>query len=191
LRKIIYSLIGAPGCGKGKTLEHLMANVPNYVKLGTGDRFREEISKGTEIGQTIANYNHAGFLVPDEITIPLTFESLETIRQDPHKIILGDAISRTLMQYKTLARVAADWDYDLRTIYLTDPVDVCQARLVLADRNRSDDHPEVIENRMREYVEKTLPSIDFARRLEKGLFSEINSISLEDKLNQVLQVVLG
>lgn len=191
MRKRIYSLIGAPGCGKGKTLEHLMANVPDYVKLGTGDRFREEISKSTEIGQTIAHYNHAGFLVPDEITIPLTFESLEDIRQDPHKIILGDAISRTLMQYKMLARVAADWDYDLRTIYLADPIEICQARLIAGGRDRLDDNPEVIDNRMREYVEKTLPSIDFARRLERGLFSEINSTSLEDKLDQVLRVVLG
>lgn len=191
MKEIIWNLIGAPGCGKGATSDHLMANVPNIAKLGTGDRCRAEIEKNTEAGQTIASYNHSGFLVPDEIIIPITCECLAAMKEVPHSVIMTDAVTRTLMQYKVLAKIAADWGYQLRTIYLADPIEDCYARLCAAARNRSDDKPEVIDNRMREYREKTLPTIDFARRFEKEQFVEIVTNSLEEKLGRVLQVVLG
>jgi len=158
----IWNLIGAPGCGKGSVSEHLMGKVPGIVKLGTGDRCREEIEKDSEIGKIIASYNHSGFLVPDEIIIPITCECLADLRNTSHSAILTDAVTRTLMQYKILAAIAADWGYKLRTIYLSDPVDACFLRLCNASRNRLDDKAEVIGNRMREYEEKTLPAIDFA-----------------------------
>jgi len=188
-KKTIWNIIGAPGSGKGRVLKHLEENVRDWIKLGTGDRCREEIENDTPRGKEIASYNHSGFLVPDEIMVPLSFEALEAIRDDDHQIIFTDAVTRTTMQYHSLATVAADWDYDLRTIFLADSIEVCYARLLEADRNRVDDTHEVIETRMREYTQKTLPAICFAQRYEKGLFVKIESKSLEDKLEQVLRVI--
>ena len=63
-------MLGAPGSGKG-TLAKELSKEYNLVHISTGDIFRENIKKQTELGKEAYKYISNGLLVPDEITIGL------------------------------------------------------------------------------------------------------------------------
>ena len=57
-------MLGAPGSGKG-TIGKILSHDLNLVHVSTGDIFREQINKGTELGNKIQSYMSSGALVPD------------------------------------------------------------------------------------------------------------------------------
>ena len=61
-------MLGAPGTGKG-TIGKILSHDLNLVHISTGDIFREQIAKGTELGKKIQSYIDTGALVPDDVTI--------------------------------------------------------------------------------------------------------------------------
>lgn len=67
---MIIIMLGAPGSGKG-TVAKLLSKTLNLVHISTGDMFREEVQKHTELGMEAQKYMEKGELVPDEITIKM------------------------------------------------------------------------------------------------------------------------
>ena len=67
---MIIIMLGAQGTGKG-TVAGILNKKNNWVQLSTGDIFRENISKGTELGIEANKYISKGCLVPDEVTISM------------------------------------------------------------------------------------------------------------------------
>ena len=63
-------LLGPPGAGKG-TQSRRLAQEYNLKIISTGDIFREEIRKESELGKKVKKYLEAGLLVPDHIVIEL------------------------------------------------------------------------------------------------------------------------
>ncbi len=61
-------LFGAPGCGKGTQAQRLKAHY-GIDHVSTGEVIRDEIRRGTELGQSMEAYIKAGQLAPDEIVI--------------------------------------------------------------------------------------------------------------------------
>ena len=60
-------LLGAPGAGKGtQALE--LSKILKIPHISTGEIFRDNIRKNTELGKTADLYISKGELVPDEIT---------------------------------------------------------------------------------------------------------------------------
>ena len=57
-------MLGAPGSGKGTTAK-VLAERTNLPHISTGDMFREQIKKGTELGKLANIYISQGNLVPD------------------------------------------------------------------------------------------------------------------------------
>ena len=68
-------LLGAPGAGKGsqatKIAEHY--NIPH---ISTGDAFRSNIARGTEIGVYAKSFMDKGQLVPDRVVIDILKERI-------------------------------------------------------------------------------------------------------------------
>ncbi|MCX6709584.1 MAG: adenylate kinase [Candidatus Woesearchaeota archaeon] len=60
-------LLGSPGCGKG-TQAKLLSNEYKLPHISTGDIFREEIAKGTELGKKADALIKRGRLVPNSVT---------------------------------------------------------------------------------------------------------------------------
>ena len=58
-------LIGAPAAGKGTQAKRLIEHY-NIAHISTGDMLREEISKGTELGEKVKSVMTSGGLVSDE-----------------------------------------------------------------------------------------------------------------------------
>jgi len=67
--KILY-LSGGPGCGKGTQCEKLENNF-KYQHFSIGDLMRAEVSKGTELGNTLKGYQSKGELAPTNLTIDI------------------------------------------------------------------------------------------------------------------------
>lgn len=61
-------LFGAPGCGKGTQAQRLKEHY-GIDHVSTGEVIRDEIRRGTELGQSMEACIKAGRLAPDEIVI--------------------------------------------------------------------------------------------------------------------------
>lgn len=115
---MIIIMLGAQGTGKG-TVAGILNQKNNWIQLSTGDIFRENISKGTELGIEADKYISKGCLVPDEITISMVEKRLEELKDE--KGIILDGFPRTLAQAEKLDEILAakgekiDWVMNLET----------------------------------------------------------------------------
>ena len=115
---MIIIMLGAQGTGKG-TVAGILSKKNNWIQLSTGDIFRENISKGTELGIEANKYISKGCLVPDEITVSMVEKRLEELKDE--KGIILDGFPRTLAQAEKLDEILAakgekiDWVINLET----------------------------------------------------------------------------
>ena len=89
-------MLGAPGTGKG-TIGNELCKKYNLVHLATGDIFRDEIKRQTELGKKANEYMSKGELVPDEITIAMVEGKLDKMEN-----VLLDGFPRTIPQAEAL-----------------------------------------------------------------------------------------
>ena len=92
-------MLGAPGTGKG-TIGKILSHDLNLVHISTGDIFREQIAKGTELGKKIQSHIDTGALVPDDVTI----ETVKTrlLEDDVKDGAILDGFPRTAAQAEAL-----------------------------------------------------------------------------------------
>ncbi|MFE9840970.1 adenylate kinase [Streptomyces goshikiensis] len=92
-------LVGPPGAGKGTQAAFLAKNL-SIPHISTGDLFRANISKGTELGRKAKAIMEAGQLVPDEITIAMAQDRME--QADAANGFLLDGFPRNVPQAEAL-----------------------------------------------------------------------------------------
>ncbi len=166
---------GCPGSGKG-TQGVVIAQLPNMVHLAMGDIFRA-MDKESEIGKEFLSYATKGQLVPDELTIRVFHQHVESciesgeIDLSYHTLIL-DGIPRTTAQVELLSKMI-----DVKRVVhlMIDDHDALIARLMgrAKKSNRPDDADRsVIENRIRVYEQETLPVLE---SYPKKLIAKINA----------------
>lgn len=168
-------LFGCPGSGKG-TQGVTLAGMPNLFHLAMGDIFRG-LDKQSRIGQEFLSYSTKGLLVPDELTVRVWKQHVETlvqrgeIRPDYH-ILLLDGIPRTPAQ-AVLLRDCIDI---LKIVHLViADVDALVRRLSLRAKkaNRPDDADEsVIRKRISVYEQETSPVL---QSYPAALVADINA----------------
>ena len=95
-------MLGAPGSGKGTTAK-ILAKKTNLPHISTGDMFREQIKKDTELGKLANSYISKGQLVPDEVTIHIVEDRLTW--EDAQNGVILDGFPRTLEQAKALDEI--------------------------------------------------------------------------------------
>lgn len=188
-------MIGAPGAGKGTYAQYLRDKycIPH---ISTGDIFREEIRKGTQLGLIAKQYMDKGELVPDDIVIEIVKKRLR--EKDVEKGFILDGFPRTLNQAKALeevipvdavVHVLVSEEVAVRRLsgrvicpvcgrvyniyYEPKPKndEVCDydgSKLV----RRPDDEPEVVRNRYRVFYQTFTPIIEYYRNKRKLI--EIN-----------------
>ena len=103
-------LLGPPGAGKG-TLSEILLRDENLAHVSTGDIFRAEIGKGSEIGKLAKSYIDAGKLVPDEVVADMVAGKL--ISEECANGFLLDGFPRTIKQAElleaALAKAGKNW----------------------------------------------------------------------------------
>lgn len=92
----VVFILGGPGAGKG-TMCELATHQLGWTHLSTGDLLRAERKNGGPKAETIEKYITAGQLVPNEITVELLKNAMESvIRLQGKKNFLLDGFPRSL-----------------------------------------------------------------------------------------------
>ena len=92
-------MLGAPGTGKG-TIGKILSEDMKLTHISTGDIFREQINKKTELGKKIENYIENGLLVPDDVVIETVEARL--LEDDVKNGAILDGFPRTVAQAQAL-----------------------------------------------------------------------------------------
>lgn len=103
-------IFGPNGSGKG-TQGAIVQKKYGVPHIETGVIFRENISKGTELGQKAKGYIDRGELVPDEITIPMILNRLQ--EADCKAGWLLDGFPRNLAQAEAMYKALQDANMNL------------------------------------------------------------------------------
>jgi adenylate kinase len=150
-------LLGPPGAGKWTQAE-IVSETLAHAHISSGDLFREEQEKGTELGLMAKRFMERGDLVPNEVTIKMILGRVA--QPDCAKGCLLDGFPRNLDQAKALdeaLETAGSGGIDRVAL-----ISVSQEELVhrLLLRGRADDTEETVRRRLDVYQEQTEPLID-------------------------------
>lgn len=98
-------LLGPPGAGKGTQAATISAEL-GHAHISSGDLFREEQEKESELGLLAKQYMEKGELVPNEVTIGMILGRIN--RDDCNSGFILDGFPRNLDQAKALDTALAE-----------------------------------------------------------------------------------
>ncbi len=121
-------MLGAPGSGKG-TIGKILSQDMNLKHLSTGDIFRDQMSRQTELGKKAEEYIKQGLLVPDDVTMGMIKDRLS--QKDVEEGAILDGFARTVVQAKALSEFLTETRPNQKqvTIELNVPDEVIIERL--------------------------------------------------------------
>jgi adenylate kinase len=210
--KRIIILIGLPGSGKG-THGSILSTKLNIPHISTGDIFRSMTNSDCEDSKLLRESMSKGDLVPSNLVnnivkkyilseqcergcildgYPRNIEQAEyfltninaTIFTIYFKISHGIATKRTLGRY-SCAHCGKLYNKYFNNTKLENKCDNCDS---LEFDVRDDDEIEAIKHRIDEYVEKTLPLVDFFQ--SKGNFFAVEADSTIEYISEELDNIL-
>lgn len=155
-------LFGPPGAGKGTQSKKLIEKY-DLVHISTGDLFRKHLSEGTPLGQLAQKYMNQGELVPDQVVIDMVADKIRA--HQGAKGFIFDGFPRTVSQAEALDEMLKEFNTSVSVmIALEVPEEELKKRLKKRAEleGRVDDQDEAkINNRIRVYLEETLPVADY------------------------------
>jgi adenylate kinase len=192
-------LLGPVGAGKGTQARRISTKygVPH---IASGDLLRAHRQRHTQLGRQATRYMDRGVLVPDDLVITMIVDRMR--QPDASHGVLLDGFPRTLAQAQALDFELEQEQRTLKVaLYLEVPFDVlveraagrwtcrtCQATYnyrVNPPRwrgvcdvdggelyQREDDRPEVVSERIKVYIQDTVPVVDYYR--ERGILRDID-----------------
>ncbi|NPA93328.1 MAG: adenylate kinase [Chloroflexi bacterium] len=208
-------LLGAPGAGKG-TQAKILSQKTGLPQISTGDIFREHLKNQTELGKLAQQYMSKGELVPDDVTVAMVRERLS--RPDCKRGAILDGFPRTPAQAEALDVMLAEMGGKVGVVpFIKVPEDelverlsgrlICRAQGHIFHKKfnppkvpgicdydgselyqREDDRPEVVRNRIRVYLEQTMPLVSYYR--EKGVLVEIDGTQPIEKVTEAIWAAL-
>lgn len=198
-------LLGPPGAGKG-TQARRLAERYGLATIATGDIFRDEISRETDLGLRAKEYVDRGEYVPDDITTRMVLGRLE--QPDAREGFILDGFPRTVPQAQALENALAAQHKPLDAVLnfkISEELAVkrLMSRLVCPNcgrsynrefkppRNegicdvcghklvsRSDDDEDTIRHRFDVYLQQTYPLVLYF--WERGLLRDIDADAPEE-----------
>ena len=182
-------LFGAPGCGKGTQAQRLKEHY-GIDHVSTGEVIRDEIRRGTELGQSMEAYIKSGRLAPDEIVIGM-IEHYVTEHMNAAGCIF-DGFPRTTVQAEEFDKILAK--HGLQVDVMVDihvPEEELIRRILLRgkDSGRADDASEdVIRNRIKVYREQT--EVVGAYYAKQNKYFEVDGVgSMDEVFDRICRVV--
>jgi adenylate kinase len=181
-------LFGPPGAGKGTQAERLVEDF-KLRYLATGNMLREAVREGTDLGREAKEWMDRGDLVPDDLIIAMIKDTLDA--PDARHGFILDGFPRTVKQAEALdgelehlgrhlaaallfeipedevvrrlsgRRVCVKGHHNFHVEFdppkHPDRCDLDGSRLIVRD----DDKPEVVQQRLAQYREKTAPLVGY------------------------------
>jgi adenylate kinase len=192
-------LLGAPGAGKG-TQAVALVKEKGLAHVASGDLFRDNLSRGTELGNIAKTYMDKGELVPDDVTVKMVLDRIA--RPDCASGFLLDGFPRTIPQAEALDKALSGEGKEIgKAVSVAVPNEQlikrlsgrwicrgCQAPFHMVDAppkeagkcdhcggelyQRDDDNEPTVRNRLEVYMNQTAPLIEFYKKQGKVL--EVN-----------------
>ena len=208
-------LLGPPGAGKGTQAQRI-AQRYRLPHLSTGDMFRDNIARDTEVGRKAKSLMERGELVPDEIVLGMVEDRIG--QPDCAKGFVFDGFPRTLRQADDLERICRQYKLGC-TIVLHMVVDPALLMRRLTGRrickagghiynvyerppktegicdidgseliHRADDSEGVIGERLAAYDRQTQPLVEYYT--VRGLLSPIDAMADVDTVTESITRIL-
>jgi adenylate kinase len=203
-------LVGPPGAGKGTQAVRLAEKL-GIPHISTGDLFRANISRQTELGKLAKSYMDAGNLVPDEVTIAMAKDRMA--QPDAENGFLLDGFPRNVSQAEALDQLLQSEGITLDAVLdLEVPEDevvkrIAGRRICRNDSShvfhvtysppkkegvcdvcggelyqRDDDSEDTVRKRLEVYHTQTEPIIDYYKA--QGLVVTISALGPVDEITQ-------
>jgi len=182
-------LFGPPGSGKGTQAKTIVSKF-GLTHISTGDLFRFEIGNKTPLGLKAQKFMDEGLLVPDEVTIGMLENKLDSSKND--KGYIFDGFPRTIDQASALDEILKSRGTNVTHLIALD-VDEKEIIKRLLERGktsgRSDDQDEsIIKKRIDEYIAKTSPVYNFYDDQKRS--KKVNGVGeLADIFNRIYDVL--
>lgn len=200
--KLKLALFGPQGSGKGTQAEMLSKKYSLEI-LSTGEVFRQEIKKQTELGKLADALINKGRLVPDKITDKIVLGELATSKYQKGFILDGyprnmnqlavleknigldwailleindDEVQKRLASRRVCSKCGAIYNILNKPPHQDEICDVCEEKLTARD----DDKPEAIAKRLQIYHAETEPIINYYG--EKGKLIRVNGVGTIEKV---------
>ena len=200
------------GAGKG-TQARRIAGRYGIPHIASGDLLRHHRQQDSELGRQAKTYMERGALVPDDLVITMIVERMR--KPDAAHGVLLDGFPRTLAQAQALDQELTEEGRALKlAIYLEVPfVDLvdraanrwtcrtCQAtynyrvnppsQIAICDIDggelfqRDDDRLEVVSERIKVYIQDTVPVVDYYR--ERGILHEVDGTQTIDEVAKAIR----
>lgn len=163
-------LFGPPGSGKGTQAENLV-NHYDLLHISTGDLFRYEMGNDTPLGLKAKEYISKGDLVPDEVTIGMLKNKVNSTPEA--KGYIFDGFPRTIAQAEALDLFLNEKNSTISVLVALD-VDDDEIVKRLLNRGltsgRADDNDEdIIRNRIDVYNKETAQVYDYYDQVNKSV----------------------
>jgi len=175
-------LFGKPGSGKGTQAEFIKKKY-DLIHISTGDVFRYNISKQTDLGLLAKSYMEKGDLVPDNVTIQML--EAEVNKTPNAKGFIFDGFPRTTLQAEMLDEFLNSKNLSISMIIALEvDENILIDRLINRGKasGRADDQDRSkIQNRFEEYNKKTSTLINYYKSQNK--FFEIEGIGEIDEIS--------
>ncbi len=208
-------LLGGPGAGKG-TQAKMLKEKYDLPHISTGDIFRANINKNTDLGKEAKKYIDKGLLVPDELVGDLVIDRIA--EDDCKNGYIFDGFPRTIPQAKDLDRSLESFGEKLDLVINIEVEDKNIIRRMSGRRAclkcgatyhiehippkkegicdicgsnivlRDDDAPETVRNRLVIYHEQTQPLIDYYNG-KGNLVSVDGSRPIEDIHKEIMDYI--
>lgn len=208
-------LLGPPGAGKGTQAQRI-AQRYQLPHLSTGDMFRDNIQRETDLGRKAKPLLERGELVPDEIVLGMVEARID--QPDCAKGFVFDGFPRTLRQADDLERICKQHHLGCTVVLhmVVNPAllmrrltgrRICKAgghiyniyerppkQEGICDLDgselihRPDDSEGVISERLAAYERQTKPLVEYYTR--QGLLRPVDAMSIADVVTESIARIL-
>lgn len=195
MQKKTFNIVffGSPGCGKG-THAAEVAQRYHLQTISTGELYRSEIAAQTELGIMAKKLIDAGQLCPDELTLNMLHNHIESMPETNGFIL--DGVPRTQKQAEMMDGIGYDKPINIDMVLYLEVTEEEAVRRILeraAISGRADDTLEVIKSRLENYAKLTQPLADYYEKQNKlyrvDAMSTIEIVS--ERINKVLDPFLS
>lgn len=208
----VIIMLGAPGAGKG-TQAGYISEKHHLPQISTGDLFRDNLGRNTEIGKKAKSYMEKGALVPDEIVLAMLFDRIS--QPDCKNGYILDGFPRTIPQADALQKELENKNAVVLSIELPDELiierlagrivcekcgtpyhvsanppkndnicDKCGGKVI----QRNDDKEDVIRKRLTVFHEQTEPLKEYYQN--KEILYIIDGTGSKEKTTQQIESAL-
>jgi len=208
-------LFGPPGAGKGTQADNLVKNLGLH-KISTGDLLRDEVKKKSLLGIKIKTIIDKGEFVPDDI-INSFIDKIISNKKFYNRLIF-DGYPRNLPQAEYLKNLISKYNQKISCVLSLDVNKEILLKRILGRqtcskcgvifneyfkpstpknhscdlvhlKKRSDDNEKTIIERYDIYLNKTLPILNFYKKLK--LLYEINGDAEINEIYSQIQVIIA